>query len=115
MNKGACRPFSERFEMQISSIQPSADLFPQASPVTAADASQRRDLIQAARSVNESGLLGRNQLVFLIDRATHLPIIRLVDRETHEVVLQLPAEYVLRMALDLHVDAAQVTTPPADM
>ena len=101
--------------MQISSIQPNIDLFPQASPVAAAEAGQRRDLIQAARSVNDSGLLGRNQLVFLIDRATHLPIIRVVDRETHEVVQQLPAEYVLHMAEDLHTGAAQVTTLPADM
>jgi uncharacterized FlaG/YvyC family protein len=53
--------------------------------------------------------------VFLIDRATHLSVIRVVDRETHEVVLQLPAENVLRMAEDLHAGAPQVTTPPADM
>jgi len=115
MSKGANRPFLERFEMQISSIQPGVELFPQASPVAVAEAGQRRDLLQAARLVNDSGILGHNQLVFLIDRATHLPVIRVVDRVTHEVVLQLPAENVLRMAEDLHVGAPQVTIPPADM
>ena len=101
--------------MQISSIQAGVELFHQASPVAVAEAGQRRDLLQAARLVNDSGILGHNQLVFLIDRATHLSVIRIVDRETHEVVLQLPAENVLRMAEDLRVGTPQTTTPPADM
>jgi uncharacterized FlaG/YvyC family protein len=101
--------------MEISSFNPGVDLLPQAPPVPAAEAAQRRDVIQAARSVNESGVLGRNQLVFLVDRATHKPIIRVEDPETHEVVMQLPPEYVLRLAQDLHSGSVQVTTPPADM
>jgi uncharacterized FlaG/YvyC family protein len=100
--------------MHVSTIQPSVDLFPHVSPVAAAQAAQRWEVLQAARSVNDSGLLGHNQLVFLIDRTTHLPIIRVVDRETHEVVLQLPAEYVLRLARDVQTGALQMT-PPADM
>lgn len=101
--------------MEISSFNPGVDLLPQGWPVPAAEAAQRRDLIQAARSVNESGVLGRNQLVFLVDRATHKPIIRVEDPETHEVVMQLPPEYVLRLAQDLHSGSVQLTKPPADL
>jgi uncharacterized FlaG/YvyC family protein len=102
-------------EMEISSIKAGVDLLPQAAAVPAAEAAQRREVIQAARSVNDSGLLGRNQLVFLVDRATHKPIIRVEDPDTHEVVMQLPPEYVVRMAQDLHTGSVQVTTPPTDM
>jgi len=100
--------------MEITSIKPSVDLFTQAPPVAAPEAAQRRDLIQAARSINDSGVLGRNQLVFLVDRSTHRPIIRVVDRETHEVVLQLPAEYVLRLAQDVKSGSAQIMSLVAD-
>ena len=100
--------------MEISSIPANVDLLPQASQV-GAEAAQRREVIQAARSVNESGLLGQNQLVFLVDRATHRPIIRVEDRETHEVLLQLPPEYVLRLAQDLQTGSAQISSPVADM
>ena len=48
-----------------------------------------------------AGLLDRNQLMFLIDRATHKLVIRMGDPETHEVVLELPPDYVLRLAQDL--------------
>ena len=87
--------------MEISSIQPNIAPAPQAPPVAATEAAQRRELIQATKLVNESGLLGHNQLVFLIDRATHKPVMRVEDPETHEVLLQLPPEYVLRLAQDL--------------
>jgi uncharacterized FlaG/YvyC family protein len=48
-----------------------------------------------------AGLLDRNQLMFLIDRATHKLVIRMGDPETHEVVLELPPDYVLRLAQDV--------------
>ncbi|MGI8743251.1 MAG: flagellar protein FlaG [Bryobacteraceae bacterium] len=63
---------------------------------------ERRELIQAAKTINGSGVLGdQNELVFAVDRATHRAIMRVVDRETQEVVLQLPPEYVLHLAEDL--------------
>ncbi len=100
--------------MEITSIQPGVAELPQAPPVAADEAAHRRDLIQAARSINDSGLLGRNQLVFLLDRATHRPVIRIEDTETHEVVLQLPPEYVLRLAQDLHSGSVQIRSLAAD-
>jgi flagellar protein FlaG len=78
------------------------------------EAAQRRKLVQAAKSINASGTLGQNQLVFMVDRATHRPIIRVEDRETHEVVLQLPPEYVLRLAQDLDPASGHTTLPLAD-
>jgi len=100
--------------MVISSANPSVDLLPQATQAPAADMAHRRHLIQASRSVNESGMLGRNQLVFLIDRVTHRPVIRVEDRETHEILLQLPPEYVLRLAQEMHSDSSQITSLLAD-
>ncbi|HEX4594829.1 MAG TPA: flagellar protein FlaG [Bryobacteraceae bacterium] len=94
--------------MEITSTKPSINVAEQAPQVAAAEAAQRRQLIRASRSVNESGLLGRNQLVFLIDRATHRPVIRVEDRETHEVILQLPPEYVLRLAQGITTGSAQM-------
>lgn len=87
--------------MDINSIQPAAASSAASSQVSAAEAAQRRQLLQAAQSVNESGVLGQNQLVFLLDRQTHHAVIRVVDRTTQQVVSQIPPEYVLRLAQDL--------------
>lgn len=98
--------------MVISAISPTVDALPQTSPLLSV---QRQQLRQAGTIVNESGSLGKNQIVFSVDRATHRPIIRIEDRVTHEVILQLPAEYLLRLAADIHSDSAQVTSLSADM
>jgi flagellar protein FlaG len=87
--------------MDTSSIQPVGYSLPAAPTVSAREATERRQVMQAARTVNESGILGQNQLVFLVDRTTHRPIIRVEDRQTHAVVFQVPPEYVLRLAQDL--------------
>jgi len=100
--------------MEISSIKPPVDLLSQAPQTPAAESTQRRQLMQATKTVNESGLLGHNQLVFMVDRATHRPIIRVENRETHEVILQLPPEYVLRLAQDIHLGSSQITSLSAD-
>jgi uncharacterized FlaG/YvyC family protein len=90
--------------MDITSLQPAASspgASSQVSQVSVQEAAQRRQLLQAAKSVNESGVLGQNQLVFLLDPGTHRAVIRVVDRTTHQVVTQIPPEYVLRLAQDL--------------
>jgi uncharacterized FlaG/YvyC family protein len=66
--------------------------------VDAVDAGQRKQLVRAANTVNESGLLGDNQALFLVDPETHRPVIRIENRETHELVQQIPQEYLLRLA-----------------
>lgn len=73
-------------------------------PVTPENAEQRRNLIQAVKAINASELLGQqNELTFVVDRATHRTIVRVVNKDTREVVMQIPAESVLRMAADLKI------------
>jgi flagellar protein FlaG len=78
------------------------------------EAAQRRQIVQAAKSVNDSGILGQNELVFSVDTQTHRPIIRVEDRETHEVLVQIPPEYVLRLAEDLRSNSVEITPAEAD-
>jgi len=100
--------------MEISSIKPTDYSYPVAAAPSSSDAAQRRELMQATKTVNASKLLGQNELVFMVDRATHRPIIRVEDPETHEVLLQLPPEYVLRLAHELGAGSTHETTPSVD-
>jgi uncharacterized FlaG/YvyC family protein len=94
--------------MEISSIKPIGYAVQQPTSLDPAQAAYRRQLMQATKSVNDSGLLGNNELVFSVDRQTHRPIIRVEDKETHEIVFQAPPEYVLNLAQSLNVGATQV-------
>jgi len=87
--------------MDITSLQPVATSPAASSQVTVEEAAQRRQLLQAAQSVNQSGILGQNQLVFMLDRQTHRAVIRVVDRSTQQVITQIPPEYVLQLAQNL--------------
>ena len=96
--------------MDITALQPAATSRAASSQVTLEEAAQRRQLLQAAQSVNQSGVLGQNQLVFLLDRQTHQAVIRVVDRTTQQVVSQIPPEYVLRLAQNLGSSAHVMMT-----
>jgi hypothetical protein len=62
----------------------------------------RRALIQAVRAVNAAELYGQqSELSFVFDRETQRPVVRIVDRRTREVIQQIPAEHVLRLAEEL--------------
>jgi len=100
--------------MDISSIKPSGVSAPQSAYLDPANAGQRRQLVQAMKSVNASGQLGENQLVLSVDRQTHRPIIRVENRETHEVVLQVPPQYVLNLAQSFGSSSAQTGEAAAD-
>ena len=100
--------------MDVSAIKPGGYVSPQATSVSASQAGERRQLLQAAKSVNESGMLGRNELVFSLDSQTHRTIIRVEDSETHEVVMQIPPEYVLRLAQDLGPSSSETARHFAD-
>lgn len=102
--------------MNISSTNPSASstVLAAAINVPPEDVAQRRQLVHAAKSVNASGTLGENQLVFAVDPTTHRMIMRVENRDTHEVVLQVPPEYVMRMAQDLAASSSHTTPPDAD-
>ena len=99
--------------MNISSSVPpvastalsAADLTAQtAAPEKAAD---RMKLAQAVKTVNDSRTFGDNQeLTFVLDRTTRRTLVRLIDRQTQEVVMQIPPEYVLRLAEEMKQDSA---------
>ena len=101
--------------MNISSSTPTGFLItPTATPtptVPPEEVAQRQKLLKAAKTVNDSGTLGENQLVFVLDRSTHRVIMRLQDRNTHEVVLQVPPEYVLRLAQSLGQGSSHIIPP----
>ncbi len=62
----------------------------------------QRSLIQAVKAVNGAELFGsRNELTLVFDRATRRTLVRIVDRETGEVVDQIPAESVLKLAEEI--------------
>ena len=88
--------------MEISAIH--AGVYPSAesNAVSPQEGAQRRELIQAAKTVNASGVFGdQNELVFVLNPGTRQMIVRLVDRKTGEVKRQVPPEYVLQLAADL--------------
>jgi uncharacterized FlaG/YvyC family protein len=100
--------------MVITSIQPNAASPLAPSQPSVEQAAATRQLVQAAKSVNESGILGQNQLVLIVDRQTHRPVFQLVNPNTHQVVSQIPPEYLLRLAQDLGSTSAQVLSSDAD-
>jgi uncharacterized FlaG/YvyC family protein len=70
------------------------------TPVDAA--TENRDVVRAVKALNGAELFGEdNQLTFRKDPETQRMVIRVVNRKTEEVVSQIPAEYVLRLAEDL--------------
>ena len=66
---------------------------------------QQRAVIRAVAAVNASGMLGQDQqLTYSVDRAAHLVVAKLVNKDTGDVIQQIPAEYLLRMAEELSRD-----------
>lgn len=62
---------------------------------------EQRELIQAVKKVDAGALFGSdNELTFVFDRETRRALVRVVHRLTREVVLQIPAEEVLRRAAE---------------
>jgi flagellar protein FlaG len=60
------------------------------------------EMAQAVTAVNGAKLFGQDsELTFTMDRESKRTIIRLVDRKTRQIIRQIPAEYILRMAEDL--------------
>ena len=89
--------------MEISAIDRSA----QPSNVPAASipvdqAAENREVVRAVKALNGTEMFGEeNQLTFRRDPETQRMVVRVINRKTDEVVSQIPAEYVLRLAEDL--------------
>ena len=57
-----------------------------------------QSLIQAVQAMNDSQLSGEDgEWTLAIDQQTRLPVIRIISRQTDQVVMQLPAEYILQL------------------
>ncbi len=73
----------------------------QGQVLTPRERAEQSRLIQAVKTVNQSGVFGSSdELTFGSDASTGRPVIRLVNKETKEVVRQIPAEYLLRLSED---------------
>lgn len=89
--------------MEITAVNRSASAPTAPTPVTPVEQStEHRDVVRAVQALNASEMFGdEKQLVFRRDPETRRMVIRLIDRNTEEVLQQIPAEYVLRLAEDL--------------
>lgn len=106
--------------MQISSINPvpaqyttdRADTQPSETIQDRARQDHVRQVAHAVKVANESGQIqADSELTIAIDRDSGHPVIRLIDRQTREVLQQIPAERVLRMAEEFKREAAQRAAP----
>ena len=87
--------------MDVVSIQNTArpDIGSQVQVPTPDQTAQRRELVKAVKAVNEAELYGSGrELTYSIDRGTKQLVTKLVSTDTGEVLDQIPAEYVLRLA-----------------
>jgi uncharacterized FlaG/YvyC family protein len=70
-------------------------------------AAENREVVQAIKALNGTEMFGQdNQLMFQRDQQSQRMVVRVVNRKTNEVVSQIPAEYVLRLAEDLKKNRA---------
>ena len=99
------RAFGEGAVMEITALGRSGP--PVTAPVEAVRADQaaeNREVVRAVQALNGTEMFGQeNQLTFQRDAATQRMVVRIVNRKTNEVVSQIPPEYVLRLAEDLHL------------
>jgi uncharacterized FlaG/YvyC family protein len=86
--------------MEITGAKGAAPMpAPALAPISPQQAAANRDVLQAVKALNTAATFGdQNEITFQVDRASRLPVIRIVDRNTREVVTQIPAEYILRLA-----------------
>ena len=71
-------------------------------PLSRREVAERLELVKAVKAVNEGQLFGQNrELTFSFDRTGRRAVVKIVHRETREVIRQIPAEQVLRLAESL--------------
>jgi len=65
-------------------------------------ASEDRDIVQAVRAVNGAELFGQGtRLTIQRDPQSQRVVLKIVNQKTNEVVTEIPADSVLRLAEDL--------------
>ena len=74
---------------------------PQAQSTAPHQRAEQARMSQAVKTVNLSGIFGASdELEFSTDQASGRMVVRLINKDTKEVLRQIPAEYVLRLAED---------------
>jgi flagellar protein FlaG len=72
------------------------------SAIPVDQAAENREAVRAVKALNGTEMFGEdNQLRFQRDAETQRMVIRVINAKTGDVVSQIPAEYVLRLAEDL--------------
>ena len=67
-------------------------------------------VIQAVKAVNSAELFGQeNEVTFVLDRASHHPVVRIVNKSTREVVAQIPSQAVLELAAGVQETTTETT------
>src|ERR1700727_1922059 len=98
--------FEQRMKIDATSTSASVEA-PSSSSNSSKDSIQiqaeNRQIVQAARAVNAAGALGPNEITFSLDKNSRRMIVKIVDRVTNEVVGQIPAASILRLAEDLNL------------
>jgi uncharacterized FlaG/YvyC family protein len=88
--------------METTAIHRGAPFSTAPSATTADQAAEDREVVRAVKALNSTETFGEeNQLTFRRDPETKRMVIRVVNKETDEVISQIPADYVLRLARDL--------------
>jgi uncharacterized FlaG/YvyC family protein len=88
-------------EMNVTSIAHTApQVHAAAGPKPAAAPSeQQRSLIRAVATVNAAQAFGSdNEVTYQVDRKAQQVVVRVVNRKSGQLISQIPAEYLLRMA-----------------
>jgi len=86
--------------MDVASVQTKGpDVASHVQTATPEQTAERRELVKAVKTVNQAELFGQgNELTYAIDRDTRKLVTRIVDKTTGDLIKQIPAEYVLRLA-----------------
>ena len=86
--------------MNISSVGGAAAVA--LAPAPAVPRPDQQAVVQAVKAVNGAELFGQeNELTFVLDRASHQPVVRIVNKSTREMVAQIPSQAVLELAAGL--------------
>jgi len=85
---------------QVKAVTPGvASGLSASTPVSSAVRAFNSAVSGAVHTLNESGLVGEGrEVTFSLDRATHIPVVKVVDTSTQEVITQWPPEYAIRLA-----------------
>lgn len=76
---------------------------------------ENRELIRMVKEVDAPELFGQDsELVFARDQDTQRMVVRVVNRRTDQVVMQLPPDYILRLARALDSGTNQPGETVAD-